>query len=93
MSIKILIADDHKMVREGLKTLLDKQVGMKVVGEASNGIQSVKLAPELEPEVVIMDITMPDLNGIEATKRIKAKRPGRSDERSVGKECRSRWSP
>jgi DNA-binding NarL/FixJ family response regulator len=76
MSIKILIADDHKMVREGLKTLLDKQVGMKVVGEASNGIQAVRLALELNPEVVIMDITMPDLNGIEATRRINAKKPG-----------------
>lgn len=75
MSIKILIVDDHKIVREGLRTLLDKQTGMKVVGEAANGSTAVKQALELSPDIVIMDITMPDLNGIEATRRIIAKNP------------------
>lgn len=75
MSIKILIVDDHKIVREGLRTLLEKQTGMKVVGEAANGSAAVKQALELSPDIVIMDITMPDLNGIEATRRIIAKNP------------------
>lgn len=75
MSIKILIVDDHKIVREGLRTLLDKQTGMKVIGEAANGTAAVKIALELCPDIVIMDVTMPDLNGIEATRRIIAKNP------------------
>ncbi|HAD80930.1 MAG: DNA-binding response regulator [Candidatus Edwardsbacteria bacterium RIFOXYD12_FULL_50_11] len=71
MTLKIIIADDHKIVREGLKTLLEKQSGIKVVAETSDGLAVVKLAQEHLPDLVIMDITMPGLNGIGATRRVK----------------------
>lgn len=76
MHIRILVADDHKIVREGLIALLQQQAHMQVVGEAENGRQAVQLAGELRPEVVIIDIGMPDLNGIEATRQIVAEHPG-----------------
>jgi len=75
MSIKILLADDHKIVRDGLKSLIKKEVGMEVIGEADNGRKTVQLARDLEPEIIIMDISMPDLNGIEATRQIVADSP------------------
>ncbi len=75
MSIRILLADDHKIIREGLCTLLEKEQGMEVVGHAENGRMTVKLAMKLSPHIVIMDITMPDLNGIEATRRILSDLP------------------
>jgi DNA-binding NarL/FixJ family response regulator len=70
MSIKILLADDHKIVRDGLRSLIDKQSDMEVIAEAEDGRTTVKLAKELKPDIVIMDITMPDLNGIDATQQI-----------------------
>jgi len=70
MSIRILLADDHKITREGLSSLISKQSDMKVVAEAENGRDAVSLARELRPDIVIMDVSMPDLNGIEATKQI-----------------------
>lgn len=70
MSFRVMIADDHAIVREGLRTLLENEPDMEVVGEASNGVEAFQLACELHPDVIIMDITMPDMNGIEATKRI-----------------------
>jgi DNA-binding NarL/FixJ family response regulator len=76
MSIKILLADDHRILREGLAALLEKDPGLKVVGEADNGRATVRLARELSPDVVIMDISMPDLNGIEATRQLLAENPG-----------------
>jgi len=76
MSIKILLADDHKIVSDCLKPLINKQPDMKVVGEAENGRMVVALAQKLNPNVVIMDISMPDLNGIEATRQIITKCPG-----------------
>jgi len=76
MSIKILLADDHRIVSDCLKPLIDKQPDMMVVGEAENGRMVVALAQKLNPNVVIMDISMPDLNGIEATRQIIAKCPG-----------------
>ena len=76
MSIKILLADDHKIVSECLRPLLNKQPDMKVVGEAENGRMAVKLTQQLNPDIVIMDIAMPDLNGIEATRQIIARCPG-----------------
>ena len=76
MIIRILIADDHKIVRDGLRSLLDKHSGIEVVGEAETGRMAVKLASKLLPDVVVMDIGMPDLNGIEATRQIITDRPG-----------------
>jgi len=75
MSLKILLADDHKIVRDGLKSLIKKEASMEVVGEADNGRKAVQLARDLEPEVIIMDISMPDLNGVEATRQILADSP------------------
>ena len=75
MNIKILLADDHKIVCEGLRTLIEKKPGMEVVGEAENGRMAVRLAQELSPDIVIMDVAMPDLNGIEATRQVLNNRP------------------
>lgn len=76
MSITILIADDHKIVREGLVALLSQHPHMQVVGEAENGRQAVQLAASRRPQVVVIDIGMPELNGIEATRQIIAEVPG-----------------
>jgi two-component system, NarL family, response regulator NreC len=70
MSIRILLADDHKIIREGLQCLLQKQPDMEVVGEAQDGISAVRESENLHPDIVIMDIGMPHLNGIEATRQI-----------------------
>lgn len=72
MSIRVLLADDHKIFRDGLRTLIEKEAGMEVVAEAENGRKAVKLAEKLSPNVVIMDVSMPDLNGIEASRKIIA---------------------
>lgn len=74
-TVRILLAEDHTIVRQGLARLLADQHGFKVVGEATNGRKAVDLAEELKPDVVIMDIAMPRLNGIEAAKRIRKKAP------------------
>ncbi|MHC4337135.1 MAG: response regulator, partial [Planctomycetota bacterium] len=70
MSIRILLVDDHKMMREGLRLLIDKELGMEVIGEAKDGRTGVRMARELKPNVVIMDIGTPDLVGMEATLQI-----------------------
>jgi two-component system response regulator NreC len=75
MMIKIIVADDHKIVRQGLRTLLAAEPDMEVVAEADNGRTTLRLAKDLKPNVVIMDITMPDLNGIEATRQIVTESP------------------
>jgi len=72
---RILIADDHAVLREGMRTILDKEKDFQVVGEAVDGEEAVRLANELKPDVVIMDIIMPKLTGIEATKLIKQANP------------------
>jgi DNA-binding NarL/FixJ family response regulator len=74
-AITILLADDHPLVRQALKNLLETQPDMKVIGEAANGEEAVKLAKELHPSVVIMDIGMPVMNGLEATRHIKTQNP------------------
>lgn len=73
---RVLLADDHKMFREALRALLEKNPGIEVVGEASDGREVLKLAGETKPEVVCMDVAMPGLNGIEATRRLVAALPG-----------------
>jgi two-component system response regulator NreC len=75
MTIKIILADDHQIVRQGLRTLLAAEPDMQVVAEADNGRTTLKLVQELSPQVVIMDISMPDLNGIEATRQILSQSP------------------
>ena len=75
MTIRILIADDHKILRDGLRTLLAGEPDLAVVGEAENGRQAVAAVQSLAPDVVIMDVAMPELNGIEATRQIKALAP------------------
>ncbi len=72
MTIRVLLADDHRIVRDGLRTLIKKQKDMEVVGEAEDGRTAIELTKELLPDVVIMDITMPDINGIKATQKILA---------------------
>lgn len=73
--IRILLADDHVVVREGIRQLIQHEEDMQVVGEASDGEEAVRLVDQLEPDMVLMDISMPGLNGIEATRRIKESRP------------------
>jgi DNA-binding NarL/FixJ family response regulator len=73
--IRIILADDHRIVREGLRALLSGEPDMTVIAEADNGRKAVSLAQELRPDLVIMDVSMPDLNGIEATHQILARDP------------------
>ena len=73
--IRILLADDHAVVRQGFKMILSAQPDMEIVGEAGNGREAVQLAEELRPDVVVMDVAMPELNGIEATRRLAASSP------------------
>jgi len=74
-TIKILLADDHKIMRDGLHSLLEKQDDMEIIAEADNGRKAVQIAQEKKPDVVIMDISMPELNGIEATRQILSTQP------------------
>jgi DNA-binding NarL/FixJ family response regulator len=70
MSIRILLADDHKITRQGLRSLIDENDDMEVLAEAENGRDAIELARKLNPDVIIMDVSMPDLNGVEATRQI-----------------------
>lgn len=73
--IKVLVADDHTILRQGIKALLDNQEGIEVIGEAKDGREALAIIEETLPDVVLMDIAMPGLNGLEATRRIKKKFP------------------
>lgn len=73
--MRILIADDHGVVREGMKVLIENQPDMEVVGEAEDGLMVTQLAKELSPDVILMDISMPNLNGVEATRLILTENP------------------
>jgi two-component system, NarL family, response regulator NreC len=75
MPIRILLADDHAVVRDGVRALLEKQADMAVVAEAADGREAAELAEEYSPDVVVMDIGMPSLNGIDATRRILSAHP------------------
>jgi DNA-binding NarL/FixJ family response regulator len=75
MSIKIMVVDEHKILREGLATLIAKQPDMEIVGEATDGREALDLVKENTPDLILMDVTMPNLNGIEATRQIKSKNP------------------
>ena len=73
--INLLLVDDHQVVRTGLRMLLEGQPDMKIVGEADSGLQALEMARELSPNVIVMDLTLPDISGIEATKLIKEELP------------------
>ena len=75
MTIRILLADDHEIVRQGLIHILQAQKDFEVVGQAANGRQAVELAVRLRPDIIIMDVSMPDLNGIDATHQIRKEDP------------------
>ena len=75
MSIKVLLVDNHAIIREGLRSLLEKQPEMEVIADTDDGRKAIELVRELLPDIVIMDITMPGLNGIEATRQITAEFP------------------
>lgn len=75
MSIRIVLCDDHQIIREGLRSLLDKQSDMNVVGEGTNGHEAISLAGKHSPDVIVMDVAMPDLNGIAAARRLRDEQP------------------
>lgn len=75
MAVKIILADDHRLMREGLRSLLESQPGIEVVAVAENGRETLRLVRKYKPDVVVMDISMPDLNGIDATRQIISEFP------------------
>src|SRR5689334_24833437 len=95
-NLKIVLVDDHVMIRSGLRELLQKEPGWTVVGEAGNGRQAMELIRKLNPDVVVMDLSMPELNGIEATRKALAECPGvrvvglsaNTHERTIGEMVR-----
>jgi DNA-binding NarL/FixJ family response regulator len=75
MSIRILLVDDHRMTREGVRSILDLEKGLDLIAEAENGREGREMARALRPDVILMDVGMKDLSGIEATRQIKAENP------------------
>ena len=73
--VKLLLVDDHEVVRTGLRMLLENQPHIKIIGEASTGLQALEMADSLNPDVVVMDITLPDISGIEATRQLRLSHP------------------
>ncbi len=75
MNIKVLVADDHAVVRQGFKSLLNSEADIEVIGEAANGLEAVRMARELTPDVIVMDMNMPEMSGIEASRQILQENP------------------
>lgn len=75
MSAGILLIEDHAITRESLKTLIESYIGYKIIGEAETGLQAVELAEELKPDIILMDLSLPEMDGVEATKRILEDNP------------------
>ena len=73
--INILLVDDHKLLRDGLRNIIEKKSNMQIIGEASDGREAIKIASKLQPNVIVMDVAMPNLNGIEAAKQIHKNNP------------------
>jgi NarL family two-component system response regulator LiaR len=73
--IRVLVVDDHAIIRRGMKAVLELVPDIKIIGEAENGLEAVKQADELHPEVILMDLVMPEMDGIEAIRQIKARQP------------------
>ncbi len=73
--IKILLVDDHKLLRDGLRNIIEQKSNMEIIGEASDGREAIKIASKLQPNVIVMDVAMPGLNGIEAAKKINKNHP------------------
>ena len=76
MTIRVLIVDDHAIVRAGLRALMKSEAGMELVGEAKNGEEAIRFSQELQPDVIVLDLNLPDLDGIQVTRRIKNEQPG-----------------
>jgi DNA-binding NarL/FixJ family response regulator len=72
---RLILADDHHILRRGFKSLLSKEPDLEVVGEASNGLQAIEMCRRLEPDLILMDVRMPEMDGITATRRIKESQP------------------
>jgi DNA-binding NarL/FixJ family response regulator len=75
-AISVLLVDDHSLVRRGFRRILEDEEGMQIIGEASNGVEAIRMAYELKPKVVVMDLSMPELDGVQATKEIVKNLPG-----------------
>ncbi len=69
-AISVLLVDDHSLVRRGFRRILEDEEGMQILGEASNGVEAIRMATELKPNVIVMDLSMPELDGVQATKEI-----------------------
>jgi DNA-binding NarL/FixJ family response regulator len=80
MAVRILLVDDHPIVRQGLRTLLEGRSGWEVVGEASDGVEALEKIDNLQPDVIVLDVTMPRMNGLEACRMIQRKRKASSVE-------------